>query len=73
MLIKNVSDPPTKREDAAAEGVFGVDIWGLLPVLLVRLDAVVKGVASEVGDNRPQEDNVFGLAQGPLLRQPESP
>ena len=67
MLIKNISDPPTKREDAAAEGVFGVDVRGLLPVSFVGLDAVVERVAGEVADDRPQEDNVFGPAWG-LLR-----
>ena len=67
MLIKNVSDPPTKREDAVAEEVFRVDIWGLLPVSLVGLYTVVQGVAGEIADYRPQKNSVFGLVWGLLL------
>lgn len=41
MFVKNVVHPPTKRENAVAEGVLGVKIRRLLPVDHVRPNAII--------------------------------
>ena len=56
MLVQNVTNTPTKGEDAVAEGVLRVDIGRLNPVHLIGLYAAVKGVSGEIADCRPPEE-----------------
>ena len=59
---------PRRREDAVAEGVFGVDVGALLPVSLVRLDSVVKGVSGEVVNDRPPKKRDGWPARESVIR-----
>ena len=66
MLVQNVTNTPTKGEDAVAEGVFCVHIRRLHAVDLVRLNMVVKGVSGEIADYRPPEEKDGWSAQEPV-------
>ena len=68
MFVKNVVHPPTKRENAVAEGVLGVDVRRLHPVDHIRSYAIVHRIAGEVADNGAPKDRDGWSARESVIR-----